>query len=584
MKLALRGKLILGFSLAMIGIGIVAWRGIVGMYGLNAELNSIEEKQFRPAALIADANVALLAWNRAILKHIIVTNRNSMKELEKESGENKTILHEKMEELAGLSGLSDEGRGLIKEIRTSIERADGTEAKVVSLSRSEQQDEARVLMNSDLRPVFNELDANMTTFLQLQRKQLETVMTATDARFNESMRNIIILTIATFVIVVAAAFFIILSITRPIHNSINSLSESAGQVAGGSQQVSIASQKLAESTSQQASALEESSASIEELSAMTQNNSEMSDEGNRLAEECAQIAGRANESMTSLKRAIQVINSSSEKTGKIVKDIDEIAFQTNILSLNAAVEAARAGQAGKGFAVVAEEVRNLALRAAEAAKNTTDLIEGSRKSINEGFTLTQATEKDFGELSESVARLKKLVSEINTASGEQARGIEEINRAVESMNDGTQYNVTASEESAAAAEELSAQARALMDVVDDLSAIVGRIDRRRGDTRQDLKQAQVHEAHKAVQEHANGNGNGAGNGKVVYTNGRATQDSNGKAVHANGNGTHSGNDSHASAEDGAHSGNGREPVAAGKNVRPEDVISLEDDDEHFDRF
>jgi len=177
--------------------------------------------------------------------------------------------------------------------------------------------------------------------------------------------------------------------------------------------------------------------------------------------------------MTDLTKSICEISDASRQTQKIIKTIDEIAFQTNLLALNAAVEAARAGEAGAGFAVVAEEVRNLALRSADAAKNTATMIEDTVKKVTDGTTLLDQTNSAFGEVATSTAKVGDLVSEISAASDEQAKGIEQINRAVTEMDKVTQQNAANAEESASASEELSAQSQQMMDYVNQLTAIVG---------------------------------------------------------------------------------------------------------------
>ncbi len=170
--------------------------------------------------------------------------------------------------------------------------------------------------------------------------------------------------------------------------------------------------------------------------------------------------------MERMSAAIDDIQKSSEETSKIVKTIDEIAFQTNLLALNAAVEAARAGDAGKGFAVVAEEVRNLAQRSAEAAKNTADMIQEAVKNSEGGVAISQEVTEGFQEITDGIAKVNSLVAEIAAASNEQAQGIEQINTAVAQTDQVTQQNAANAEESASAAEEISAQSDELRSMVD----------------------------------------------------------------------------------------------------------------------
>jgi methyl-accepting chemotaxis protein len=169
--------------------------------------------------------------------------------------------------------------------------------------------------------------------------------------------------------------------------------------------------------------------------------------------------------MTRMSEAINMIKESAEQTGKIVKTIDEIAFQTNLLALNAAVEAARAGDAGKGFAVVAEEVRSLAARSAEAARNTSELIEQSGKNAEGGVRISEEVATALDEIQSQTAKVAELMAEISAGSKEQASGIGQINDGVTQLDSVTQKNAANSEESAAAAEELTAQARSLAEMI-----------------------------------------------------------------------------------------------------------------------
>jgi methyl-accepting chemotaxis protein len=244
--------------------------------------------------------------------------------------------------------------------------------------------------------------------------------------------------------------------------------------------VSSASQSLAEGVSEQAAAVEETSSSLEEMAAMTRQNADNAGQANTLMEEARQVVGSADASMTRMVASMQEIHQASEETSHIIRTIDEIAFQTNLLALNAAVEAARAGEAGAGFAVVADEVRNLAMRAAEAAGNTSALIEKTTQKVREGTTLVEHTSEEFRRVRESALKVAQLIGEIAAASREQTEGIDQINQAMSDMDKVTQQNAASAEESAGASEELSAQAEEMTALVAGLLVLVnGNADRRK---------------------------------------------------------------------------------------------------------
>jgi methyl-accepting chemotaxis protein len=239
----------------------------------------------------------------------------------------------------------------------------------------------------------------------------------------------------------------------------------AEQVASASVQVSTGGQSLSQGASEQASSLEEISSSLQEMSSMTKQNVLNARDAKGVADQARSSADKGVESMSRMSSAINQIKSSSDSTAKIVKTIDEIAFQTNLLALNAAVEAARAGDAGKGFAVVAEEVRNLAMRSAEAAKNTANLIEEAVKNSENGVNINAEVLKSFQEIAEKSNKVSQVVAEIAAASEQQDQGISQVTKAVEQLNQVTQQNAANAEESASAAEEMSSQSEEMRSMV-----------------------------------------------------------------------------------------------------------------------
>ncbi len=257
------------------------------------------------------------------------------------------------------------------------------------------------------------------------------------------------------------------ALIKTIRGTMDEIRDSASQVTSGSEQVASAAQALAQGATQQASSVEELSATIETISKQVTSTAENAKKANEGGEIAREVVTRSTNEMNQLMEAIAEIKQSSTDIGKIIKTIDDIAFQTNILALNAAVEAARAGQAGKGFAVVADEVRNLAQKSAEAAKNTTVLIQSSLDAVAKGSELADNTYKAFGEVEENSAQVLEIVALIADASDAQAKAVEEVFDAVNQISAVVQTNTATAEESAAASEELNGQANTMTSLVNE---------------------------------------------------------------------------------------------------------------------
>lgn len=290
---------------------------------------------------------------------------------------------------------------------------------------------------------------------------------------SNALRNIVAIVGLCFLLLTAFGIFLLArGIARPVGHVARELNEASEQVAAASSQVAASSQSLAEGASEQAAALEETSSSLEEMSSMTKQNADNANQAKALMSEARKVVERVDGQMHNMATAIHDVTTSSEETGKIIKTIDEIAFQTNLLALNAAVEAARAGEAGAGFAIVAEEVRNLAMRAAEAAKNTSGLIENTITTVKRSRELTQQTREAFKDNVEISGKIGNLIDEIAAASQEQAQGIEQISKAVSEMDRVVQQTAANAEESASASEEMSAQSEQMKMYVGELVDVI----------------------------------------------------------------------------------------------------------------
>jgi methyl-accepting chemotaxis protein/methyl-accepting chemotaxis protein-1 (serine sensor receptor) len=308
--------------------------------------------------------------------------------------------------------------------------------------------------------------------LSLQREHLGEVRT--DAGNSYARTRALLIGLCLFAAVIAGVvIWVVRGITFVLRESVTELSQGAQQVATASGQVSGAAQTLSQGSTEQAAALEETSASMEEMASMTRKNAENSQQASAMMAETDRRVATATAELTEMVTSMSAIKDSSDKVARIIKTIDEIAFQTNILALNAAVEAARAGEAGMGFAVVADEVRALAQRSAQAARDTTALIEESIAKSNDGHQRVRAVSGAIESISAGTATLKGLIDEVTEASRQQAHGIDQVSQATAQMEKVTQATAATAEESAAASEELNAQAESSMYVVRKLAAMVG---------------------------------------------------------------------------------------------------------------
>jgi len=267
-------------------------------------------------------------------------------------------------------------------------------------------------------------------------------------------------------------FGISVNISKPLRRIITNLTTGSQEVDLAANQVSTSSKVLSQGAEQQAAGLETTNASLQEILAMATRNADSAQEASSLADDSRSFAEKGNEAMARLNGAISLIQKSANETAKIIKVIDEIAFQTNLLALNAAVEAARAGEAGKGFAVVAQEVRNLAQRSAEAAHNTTEMIETSVHNAKTGAKLADEVTQILQDITTATRKSNDVVNEISAGSKEQALGVEQLNTTTSQMYEITQQYATSTTESEQAAQNLARQAEQMKVMIKQLVALV----------------------------------------------------------------------------------------------------------------
>jgi methyl-accepting chemotaxis protein len=379
-------------------------------------------------------------------------------------------------ELAAISALESLDEAISSEAMALLDAIDSFNASAepvyTALSQGEEGD-GLIRKASELAQATEILETRLATLKDGLAEELQGDLVEISQRSKQQRR----LNVGLFLVVVGITLVLIWIIVnryiiKPVTGIIGDLNDSSDQLATASDQIAAASQTLAQATSEQAASLEETSASLGEVASMTRKNEENANQADLLTKEAANLVGGAKLSMQKLAVSMDEISTASQDTSKIIKTIDEIAFQTNLLALNAAVEAARAGEAGAGFAVVADEVRNLAMRAAEAATNTTTLIEDTISKVDTGNGLVVKTKEAVMKAEESSNTVSGLISEISAASKDQAQSIEQINEAVGEIDRATQDSAANAEESAAASSEMNVQTSKMRTRIEALRTII----------------------------------------------------------------------------------------------------------------
>jgi len=400
----------------------------------------------------------------------------------------------------------DNARELFATFEKSLAQYESTRQEVVELAFAGKEDEATALLNSDGAKYANETNKLIEEMFEMRKNNGSNLSAELSAQTDSTTVTMVVIVALMMVLSIGFGMFISRMISKPVQKLVESADQiadgdlnvvvdiyskdeigdlaaafrkmsdnlnetmsniqtAADQVATGAKEISILSTTLSQGSTEQASSVEQLTASIEEIASQTRKNADSSNEANELAEAARQNAILGNNQMKEMLGAMDEINAASENISKIIKVIDEIAFQTNILALNAAVEAARAGQHGKGFAVVAEEVRNLAARSANAAKETTELIEGSIKKAEGGTVIAKETANALQQIVDDIAKVATIIGDIASASNEQAIGINQINQGIMQVSQVIQTSSASLEEGAATSEELSSQADLLKEQV-----------------------------------------------------------------------------------------------------------------------
>ncbi|OPL16860.1 MAG: hypothetical protein AVO39_00890 [delta proteobacterium MLS_D] len=477
-RLSLMKKLLVGPGAVVILVLVMAALSFQGMVSQKNALSRIYQVNFKDYQALAQIHQEMEAVQGNINKMInwitVNTEKTKIGGLVKTQQQVMAANIEKIDKMIKKSAAAEETKKL-RNLAILLKDYQKVAKDVMDISEVDPNS-AAMMASSDLENRYNVLEQNLKAVLVAQDAMGQNNYKQSEQSFSRTILIFSLVLVGVILLAVGLNFYLARLISAPVRQANYAVQQIAqgdltreitvdsrdevGELVGAINEMRLKfgeavgesvnlSQTLADGASQQAASIEETSSSMEEMSSMIKQNAENAGHADNLFTVTDSLIEKTRVSMADLTASMKEISHASEETQKIVKTIDEIAFQTNLLALNAAVEAARAGEAGAGFAVVADEVRNLALRSAESAKSTANLIEDTVKRIKGGVSLVTTTNNNFNEVASNSHKAKELVQEIAAASKEQAQGIEQINMAITEMNSVTQKNASGAEKLAA---------------------------------------------------------------------------------------------------------------------------------------
>jgi methyl-accepting chemotaxis protein/methyl-accepting chemotaxis protein-1 (serine sensor receptor) len=471
--MTIQKKLYLALSAALSVGALVTIIGILSVQRLSAaiaDLSTRSEEAIYAAGQIDTITSDLQAEQRGMIMRRLVHQDTQSDKLIADNLASVASLHKFAEQYKKLE-TKPELLSKLKVIEDNLAIIDQKNPEFLDQVRRGDLEGALKSLDAGLAEAIDKASAQGAELLDLRE---QTARADGAVKIAEGLRDngLMLFMLVPLTVVGVLTVLVVRHLTSQLRQNRQTLSEAAAQLTAAASQIGEASDSLAQGASQQAATIEETSAASNQINSMARRATENAQSTAEMVTRSQQNASTTDAALNRMLAAMDGINTSSQKISKIIKVIDEIAFQTNILALNAAVEAARAGEAGMGFAVVADEVRNLAQRCAQAAKDTTELIEDSVKRSADGRTIVQEVANSTREITADAGKVKLLVDEISLGSREQSRGIEQISKSIQSMESVTQGTAAAAEQSAAAAHELTSQTVAMREAVASLGALI----------------------------------------------------------------------------------------------------------------
>lgn len=499
--LTLRTKFIGGFAALLIMIGALTFTSMRAMSSLNAGLDRVVHRMSLRAdrtSQLVESLVEISGRQQALLLHSILSDAAGVEQNRRAVAGIESRIDGLFAELVPLLDSAADKR-LAQDLQAKLATVRPVSERVTQLIQAQQMADALKLVTEKLLPAYEDLQRNASDFLTNQREKM-----ASDTKEVQAAAGATRAMAFVFLVLTIACSLVITVVVRQMNSGLGGMGsqvfDGAQQVARAAAQMGSISQSLAQGASEQAASLEQTSASAEQVNHMVQRNAKSSREAAEHTNDANRLLSEANRKLAQMLDSMRDISSSSERISKIIRVIDEIAFQTNILSLNAAVEAARAGEAGLGFAVVADEVRNLAQRCSQAAKDTSGLIEESIQHAKTGKVRLDEVAAAMHHVTGSAIEVQRLSNEVNAGSEEQARGIEQISRAILQIQQVTQQTAASAEEGASAGAQMSSEAEHLQSAVHRMRAMLGMVDGAEGRRYDDGNNGRAGEEHSYSQD------------------------------------------------------------------------------------